>query len=131
MAIYTPEFRELKSDPCMGGPYRKPAIPGEAPISMGSTRAEHHHTREQLAKRKVDQPARPRGGFSDAASERLAEIMRTDDRQWTARELAEIVFKDPLKSRLVASVLTRMRMRGEVESDGVSGNGKIVKWRLL
>lgn len=131
MPIYTPEFRELKADPCMAGPYRKPAIPGEPPISMGSTRAEHHHAREQRAKRKVDQPIRPPGGFSDAASNRLAEIMRTDDRQWTARELAQFVFNDPLKSRLVAAVLTRMRMRGEVESEGVSGAGKIVKWRLL
>ena len=129
MSLYTPEFTELKACPTRNGPYRHPQIPGEMPISLGTTRAKHHHTSEVLPKRKVDQPLRPRGGFADKASEALLEVLRSEARQWTARELAERVYGDAGKSRTAASALIRMRVRGEVESTGMSGTGHAVMWR--
>lgn len=128
MSLYTPEFREMQSCPTRNGPYRPPQIPGEMPISLGTTRAQHHHPADVLPKRKVDQPLRPRGGFADTISEGLLSVLRSEKRDWTARELAERVYGDARKSRGVAAILIRMRMRGEVESVGASGGGHAVMW---
>ena len=131
MSLYTPEFRELQSCPTRNGPYRPPQIPGEMPISLGTTRAQHHHPVEALPRRKVDQPLRPRGGFADRASEALLEVLRSEARQWTARELAERVYGDANKSRTAASALIRMRVRGDVVSTGQSGTGHAVMWSAV
>ena len=129
--MFIAPFKELKACPTRSGPYRPPQIPGEPPMSLGSTRAQHHHTEEVLPRRKVDQPKvreKVRGGYADDRSEQLLEALRSDRRQWTARELAEKVFGDAAKAKGVAAILMRMRMRGECESAGTSGAGHAVTW---
>lgn len=125
--IYFKEFTELQSCPTLSGPYRAPQIPGEMPISLGTTRAQHHHPADVLPKRKVDQPLRTRA--ASTASEALLEMLRSERRDWTSRELAVRVYGDPNKSRAAASLLIRMRARGEAASTGQSGAGLSVLWR--